>query len=125
MSITAAGALNDLGTLVAKLIEQRRSRGVRTLYLIITEDGRQVTKHMLRLRFDDARDAAIAIAIAREAGDSVPASSVRQFRFRDIRSKAASEILDLGDASRLLGHTDKRITETVYRRVGEIAKPTR
>ncbi|MCF8992481.1 integrase, partial [Pseudomonas carnis] len=34
-------------------------------------------------------------------------------------------ILDLGDASRLLGHTDKRITETVYRRVGEIAKPTR
>ena len=32
---------------------------------------------------------------------------------------------DLSDASRLLGHTDKRITETVYRRVGEIVKPTR
>lgn len=41
------------------------------------------------------------------------------------RPKAASEILDLGDASRLLGHTDKRITETVYRRVEEIVKPTR
>ena len=39
--------------------------------------------------------------------------------------QTASEILDLGDASRLLGHTDKRITETVYRRVGEIVKPTR
>lgn len=47
------------------------------------------------------------------------------FQFRDIRPKAASEIADLGDASRLLGHTDKRITETVYRRVGEIVKPTR
>lgn len=32
---------------------------------------------------------------------------------------------DLSDASRLLGHTDKRITETVYRLVGEIVKPTR
>lgn len=119
--LTAAGALNDLGALVARLIEQRRSRGVRNPYLIITEDGRQVTKHMLRLGFDDAHDK----AIAREAGDSVLASSIRQFQFRDIRPKAASEILDLGDASRLLGHTDKRITETVYRRVGEIVKPTR
>lgn len=121
--LTAAGNLNDLGALVERLIEQRRSRGVRTPYLIVTEDGRQVTKPMLRLRFDDARNK--AIAIANEAGDGVLAASIRQFQFRDIRPKAASEILDLGDASRLLGHTDKRITETVYRRVGEIVKPTR
>ena len=121
--LTAAGNLNDLGTLVERLTEQRRSRGVRTPYLIITEDGRQVTKPMLRLRFDDARNK--AIAIANEAGDGVLAASIRQFQFRDIRPKAASEILDLGDASRLLGHMDKRITETVYRRVGEIVKPTR
>lgn len=60
-----------------------------------------MTKHMLRLRFDDARDK--AIVIAREAGDSVLAASIRQFQFRNIRQKAASEILDLGDASRLLG----------------------
>jgi integrase len=108
---------------VERLIEQRRSRGVRSPYLIVTEDGRQVTKPMLRLRFDDARDR--AIATAREKGDGILAASIRQFQFRDIRPKAASEILDLGDASRLLGHTDKRITETVYRRVGEIVKPTR
>ncbi|WP_442969514.1 tyrosine-type recombinase/integrase [Pseudomonas sp. SED1] len=120
--LTAAGALNDPGTLVARLIEQRRSRGVRNPYLIVTEDGRQVTKHMHRLRFDDARDK--AIAIARVAGDEVLAASIRQFQFRDIRPKAASEILGLGDASRLLGYTDKRITETVYRRAGEIVKPT-
>lgn len=36
------------------LIEQRRSRSVRGPYPVITEDGRQVTKHLLRLRFDDA-----------------------------------------------------------------------
>lgn len=121
--LTAVGALNDLSTLVARLIEQRRSRGIRNPYLIITEDGRQATKHMLWLRFDDARDK--AIATAREGGDGVLASSIRKFQFRDIRPKAASEILDLGDASRLLGHKSKRITETVYRRVGEIVKPTR
>ncbi len=67
----------------------------------------------------------IAIAKALEDEDSQLASNIRQFQFRDIRPKAASEIDDLGQASRLLGHTDKRITETVYRRVGEIVKPTR
>ncbi|MNJ49977.1 hypothetical protein D3C77_452360 [compost metagenome] len=78
---------------------------------------------MLRLRFDGARQA--AIEHANEGHDSVLAEQIRQFQFRDIRPKAASEIGDLGHASRLLGHTDKRITETVYRRVGEVVKPTR
>ncbi len=78
---------------------------------------------MLRLRFDDAR--VKAISIARERPDETLAVSIRKFQFREIRPKAASEILDLSDASRLLGHSDKRITETVYRRVGEIVKPTR
>ena len=73
------------------MIEQRRSRGVRSPYLIVTEDGRQVTKPMLRLRFDDARDR--AIATAREKGDGILAASIRQFQFRDIRPKAASEIV--------------------------------
>ena len=78
---------------------------------------------MLRLRFDDARLQAVKEAL--ESQDTTLAESVRQFQFRDIRPKATSEIHDLGDASRLLGHTDKRITETVYRRAGEIVKPTR
>jgi integrase len=66
--LTAAGVLNDLGALVERLMEQRRSRGVRSTYLIVTEDGRQVTKPMLRLRFDDARDRAIATARETETG---------------------------------------------------------
>lgn len=114
---------NGLGALIGRLLEQRKARGVRNPYLIVTEDGRRVTAPMLRLRFDDARKR--AIADANDRGDTTLAGSIRQFQFRDIRPKAASEIADLGDASRLLGHTDKRITETVYRRVGEIVKPTR
>ena len=39
----------------------------------------------------------------KENGDIKLAESIRWFQFRDIRPKAASETLDLGDASRLLG----------------------
>lgn len=115
--------LNQLGVLIERLLEQRRRWSVRNPYLIITERGMKVSAAMLRLRFDDARLQAVKEALGDE--DTTLAESVRQFQFRDIRPKAASEIDDLGDASRLLGHTDKRITETVYRRIGEIVKPTR
>ncbi len=115
--------LNGLGKLVERLLEHRRSVKARNPYLILTEDGRNVTKAMLRIRFDEARKQAIESAV--EAGDQVLAATVKQFQFRDIRPKAASEIEDLGRASRLLGHTDKRITETAYRRVGEVVEPTR
>jgi len=115
--------VNQLGLLVDKLISQRKERGIRNPFLITTQDGRAVTASMLRLRFDDARKNAIHNALNRQ--DSILAEQIRQFQFRDIRPKAASEIGDLNHASRLLGHTDKRITETVYRRVGEIVQPTR
>ncbi len=48
------------------------------------------------------------------ANRDLPPRMIRRVR----TLKAASEILDLGDASRLLRHTDERITETVYRRAG-------
>ena len=115
--------LNQLGILVKKLLIQRRERGVRNPYLITTQDGRAVTASMLRLRFDDARRAAINNAL--EGQDRGLAEQIRQFQFRDIRPKAASEIKDFTQASRLLGHSDKRITDTVYRRIGEIVQPTR
>lgn len=117
------GESNGLGKLIERLIAQRRTRGVRNPYLIVTEDGRRVTASMLRLRFDDARKKASHQAA--EAENTELANAIKKFQFRDIRPKAASEIDDLDHAGRLLGHTDKRITETVYRRVGEIVKPTR
>lgn len=113
----------ELGALLTRLVEQRRKHGVRGPYLIVTEDGQRVTQPMLRRRWDEAR----AKASDKAAGDqdATLAALVQGFQFRDIRPKAASEIGDLGKASRLLGHTDKRITDTVYRRVGEIVEPTK
>lgn len=114
---------NGLGVLILRLLEQRKARAVRNPYLIVTKDGRNVTKAMLRLRFDDARKLAAAEAI--KDLDQVLSAGIKAFQFRDIRPKAASEIADLGNASKLLGHTDKRITQTVYRRVGEVVAPTK
>ncbi len=121
--LESGGEVNALGELIDRLKRQRQERHVRGPYLITTEDGRRLTGPMLRIRFDDAR--LKAIATAQENLDDQLAAAIRQFQFRDIRPKAASEIEDLGRASKLLGHTDKRITETVYRRVGEVVDPTR
>jgi len=56
--------------------------------------------------------------------DDALAERIRRFQFRDIRPKAASE-LPVEHASRLLGHSEKEITERVYRRIGEVVKPTK
>ena len=78
---------------------------------------------MLRNRWDEAREKAATKAASE--GDSSLAATIRQFQFRDIRPKAASEIPDITDASRLLGHSTEAMTKKVYRRVGEIVKPTK
>lgn len=113
----------DLGELLARIVDRRRELGCRSTYLVITPIGQRVTQPMLRRRWDEARDKAAKKAI--DDLDTTLADRIRAFQFRDIRPKAASEIGDLGKASRLLGHTDKRITDTVYRRVGEVVEPTR
>ncbi|WP_422421821.1 tyrosine-type recombinase/integrase [Pseudomonas sp. GZD-222] len=123
IQLATSGQMNELGLLLERLLQKRKERGVRNPYLITTEDGRNVTASMLRLRFDGARKSATEHAL--ESQDKILAEQIRLFQFRDIRPKAASEINDLTHASRLLGHTDKRITETVYRRIGEIVSPTK
>ncbi|MCX5508409.1 hypothetical protein [Pseudomonas sp. BJa3] len=74
-------------------------------------------------RFSEARDKAARKLTA--DGNTDLAAKVRQFQFRDIRPKAASEIEDISQASRLLGHSKEDITKRVYRRVGEVVSPTK
>ena len=114
------GTRTELGKVIDRI--KGRERKVASLFLIATPAGKALNQWTLRTRFDDARsDAAKA---AKEAGDETLAARIREFQFRDIRPKAASE-MDLGHASKLLGHTEHEITEKVYRRVGETVKPTR
>ena len=99
------------------VIERIKARKVTSLYLIATPQGKPLNQYTLRVRFDQAR-----INAAQNNPDL--ADRIMAFQFRDIRPKAASEI-DLEHASKLLGHTEQEITEKVYRRVGEVVKPTK
>jgi integrase len=118
--LTADGRRTELGRVIDRI--RSRDRKVTSLYLIATPAGAALNRWTLRTRHDVARTA--AAAKAEGAGDAALAARIRAFQFRDIRPKAASET-DLAHASKLLGHTDKRITDTVYRRVGETVKPTK
>lgn len=116
---------SDLGekTGLGHLIERLRAYPIKRSSLLTTVDGKKLTKGMLRLRFNKAREEAIQQAKKNQQHDL--AQRIALFQFRDSRPKAASEIKDIGDASKLLGHSDKQITKTVYRRVGERVNPTR
>lgn len=114
------GLRTELGKLVDRV--KARERKVSSLYLVATPAGKPLNQHTLRIRFDAAR--AAAAKAADEAENASLASRIRAFQFRDIRPKAASE-LPLDHASKLLGHTEHEITEKVYRRVGEVVKPTK
>lgn len=112
------GVRNTLGLLVDRLLAKEGSG-----FFITSARDTKVSARTLHLWWDTARQKAISKAIK----DSRPdlAEKIAKFQFRDIRPKAASEIIDIGDASRLLGHSKEGITERVYRRVGAIATPTK
>lgn len=117
---TEAGE-NSLGRLVREITQRNIAHPSK--YLLINRHGKRMTKGMLRLRWDKARERAQQNAI--EGGDPQLAAKIGGFQFRDIRPKAASEIVDIGDASLLLGHSKQEITKRVYRRIGATAKPSK
>ncbi|MHC2144641.1 site-specific integrase [Pseudomonas sp. 210_17 TE3656] len=112
---------NSLGTLISQMDARNQQHG--SSYLIVSDKGKRMSASMLRNRLGDARGLAKSAAL--ENGDSLLATRIAQFQFRDIRPKAASEIKDIEDASLLLGHTKGDIAERVYRRIGTIAKPSK
>jgi integrase len=117
-----AGSESDLSIFINGLLERKSYKGIKTSTLITNTSGLRMSQQMLRNRWDEAREKAAVKAATQ--GDGALAVSIRQFQFRDIRPKAASEI-ELGHASRLLGHSTEEMTKKVYRRVGEIVRPTK
>lgn len=121
IQIEMDGEPNSLGKLLKRISQGNAEFS--SPHLVLSRTGKRVSWPMLRNRWDEAR--AKAAATADEEGQKELAVRIRQFQFRDIRPKAASEIRDLADASVLLGHSKEGITERVYRRVGAIAKPSK
>ncbi|MGG5223457.1 phage integrase [Pseudomonas syringae pv. coryli] len=116
-----SGVPNSLGRLIGAIM-LRNAKHI-SHHFILSRTGMRVSQQMLRNRWDEAREAARLSAIADGRADD--AEKIRQFQFKDIRPKAASEITDIADASLLLGHSKQEITKRVYRRIGAVAQPSK
>ncbi|ROO00539.1 integrase [Pseudomonas moraviensis] len=114
---------NDLCIFINGLLDRRAQAGTKTSILITNQVGLRMSYNMLRNRWDEAREKAAMKAVT--DGDIELACNIRKFQFRDIRPKAAGDIQDISHASSLLGHSNEEMTKRVYRRLGEIVKPTK
>ncbi|PNG88198.1 integrase [Pseudomonas putida] len=110
---------SSLGAVIRKIQERNAPHG--SPYLLMTDNGKRVTAPILRHRRDDAREEAVKEAVA--AGDQVLAGRISQFQFRDIRPKAASEIVDVDHASLLLGKLRTSYPSAGNGRLGYAEKP--
>jgi integrase len=109
------------GSELARTLSRIRARGVCGMTIIATPKGERMSSFMRRTRFDAARE--VSAIEAERIGDADLAARIRQFQFRDIRPKAASDDETLDHASQILGHSGTSITKRVYRRKGETVKP--
>jgi integrase len=114
--------VGELAKVIARVMERKASHRVRSLSLVVNEDGQPLSNHALRARFDKARKKAIT-----ESPDL--AADIRAFQLRDLRAKAATdkaESKSLEAAQRQLGHASITTTEIYIRnRRGKQSDPTK
>lgn len=107
---------------LAVLMERISSRKVMSLKLINSAGGTPLTRYELRGAMDRARDAAIA-----QRPDL--ADAIKQFQFRDLRAKAATdteEARGMAASQAQLGHSTPVMTQRYVRhRLGKKVKPTK
>jgi integrase len=112
----------ELELLINRILERKKTLSVRTLQLICTETGRPISQNALRLRFDRAREKAIK-------KHPHLAEDIKNFQFRDLRAKAASDKTDsdsIHAAQKQLGHTTLAMTEQYVRpKRGQKVSPTK
>ncbi|MFD1260640.1 tyrosine-type recombinase/integrase [Entomomonas asaccharolytica] len=106
-----------LGLLIDDILKRKNDSSP---YLITIKD-RGMTYSMRRYRFENARNTAINEALANN--DEEFAKHIKEFQFKDLRPKAASDMNNIELASKLLGHTKEEITKKIYIRVGQEVEP--
>lgn len=110
------GVTGELSTLIERIMARKAGHKIRSLALIVDEDGQRLSHSTLRAHFDRARAAAgVDKAV---------------FQFRDLRAKAATDKAestgDIRQAQKQLGHTTVGMTEHYTRqRLGEKVSPTK
>jgi hypothetical protein len=108
---------------LSALVERREAMKAYCVMLLTTPTGRQVTARMLSDRYDAARDRAADKAA--KTGNTELAQSIRAMYLRDMRKRAADLSGSTDAASKLLQHSDPRITQKHYRTQGEKLKAVR
>lgn len=107
--------VGELKTLLDEIFEYKGQFKVRSLSLLVIENGQPMKAHTLRSRIDTARAAA-----------GIPKN---ELQFRDMRAKAATEADEQGGtrkAQDLLGHTTETMTTRYIRRkAGKLITPTK
>lgn len=108
--------VGDLKALIDRIMARKAGYKIRSTRLIVIESGQPMTYHMLRGRFDAARQAA-----------GVDKSA---FQMRDLRAKAGTDKAessgDIRKAQQQLGHTTVAMTEHYTRqRRGDKVTPTK
>ena len=108
---------------LSALVERRQAVKAYSVMLLATPAGRQVSARMLNDRWDVARDRAALKAA--DTGNPDFAATIRAMFLRDMRSRAADLAGDIAEASKLLQHSSKRLTEKHYRTKAETLKAVR
>lgn len=94
---------------LAAVLERIAGRAVVGVSLLTTARGQRLTYRQLYSRFEHARNAAKV-----------------DFQFRDLRAKAATDMENLEQAQKLLGHATRDMTEHyTKKRIGERVRPVR
>lgn len=108
---------------LSAMVARRQAIKASCVMLLCTPTGREVTQRMLRERWEGARDAA-AFA-AEQAGDEDLGQRIRKMYLRDMRSLAADLAGTSQEASELLQHSSKALTEKHYRTRAQTLKAVR
>lgn len=113
--------VGELAALLARIQVRKASCKVKTAALLVNLNGKRLTGPALRTQFHKARDAVVAKSPELE-------NDVKNFRFYDLRAKAADDTADGRgqEAARdLLGHDSVKTTQRHYLRRGKIVTPTK
>lgn len=113
--------VGELADLLARIKVRKAGHKVTTAALLVNHHGKRLTAPALRSQFEKAKTAAAV-------NKPVLAKAIKEFRFYDLRAKAADDTADgRGEeaARDLLGHDSVKTTQRHYLRRGKIVTPTK
>jgi integrase len=113
--------VGQLAGLLERINVRKSGHKVKSAALLVNQNGKRLTAPALRSQFEKAREAAAKATPAL-------AKAIKNFRFYDLRAKAADDTADgRGEeaARDLLGHDSVKTTQRHYLRRGKIVTPTK